>query len=95
MIDTRFNKKHFGLYDNKGNIFVDYMWSTSFSDVYRHFHFLVNQPNTILNLYSRDFTVYLLGSIDDATGEYEPVEKAIVHECVDLLNPVLREQAEY
>lgn len=85
MIDTRFNKMHFGLYDKKGSIFVDYMWSTSFADVHRHFHFLVNQPNTILNLYAKDFCVYLLGSIDDETGEYAPCDNIVVHECADLL----------
>lgn len=86
MNTTRFNKMHFGLYDKKGSIFVDYLWSTSFSDVMRHFHYLVNQSGTILNLYSRDFCVYLLGSIDDATGEYVAESPfTLVHECSDLL----------
>lgn len=84
MITPKFNKMHFGLYDKKGNLFVDYLWSTSFADVSRHFHFLVNQQNTILNLYARDFCVYLLGSIDDSTGEYAPCENVVIHECADL-----------
>lgn len=88
MVDTRFNKMLFGLYDKKGSIFVDYMWSTSFADVHRHFHYLANQPNTILNLYAKDFCVYLLGSIDDETGEYAPLDNIVVHECADLLESV-------
>lgn len=81
----KFDKMHFGLYDKKGNLFVDYLWSTTFADVSRHFHFLVNQQNTILNLYARDFCVYLLGSIDDSTGEYVSIEKYVVYECADLI----------
>lgn len=86
MITPKFNKMHFGLYDKKGMLFVDYLWSTSFADVARHFHFLVNNKGTILNLYAKDFCVYLLGSIDDATGEYEPLENVLIHECSDLLD---------
>lgn len=67
--------KVFSIRDSKAETYNTPWYKSTEGEALRDFHTAVNDPQSFLNKYPKDFDLYLLGSYDPSTGQFETLQQ--------------------
>lgn len=67
----------FSVFDSKAKTFAAPWWAVNEQTAKRNFSGAVNDPQTQLNKFPEDFTLYHIGSFNDENGELSRLDQAV------------------
>lgn len=67
-------KQMFSIRDAKGEVFHPPFFKNTLGEAERDFREVANDPKSNLQKYPEDFDLYYLGTYDDLTGTFQPLE---------------------